>query len=114
VLKKIDFNSSKVLSWSSKYQLFFSLQRHHKRHHFPNSSTLRVAGGPPTSKQIDYSSRHNPRQPKLFEENVPNGTLILKIKKKMVHKLPILFAYNTPINHNAVQLSLIVYGKDLP
>jgi hypothetical protein len=50
----------------------------------------------------------------LFEENVPNGTLILKIKKKMVHKLPILFAYNTPINHNAVQLSLIVYGKDLP
>jgi len=33
---------------------------------------MSVASSPPTSIQINYSSRHNPRQPKSHEENIPN------------------------------------------
>jgi hypothetical protein len=73
----------------------------------PNNCT------PPTRKQINYTSRYNPRQPETFEENIPNGTSNLPMKK-MVHRLPILFAHNTPINHNDVPLLEIVCGKDLP
>jgi hypothetical protein len=83
-------------------------------HHLLNNNTLSVACSPPTSKQIDYPSRHNPRQPESIEENIPYGTSNLTMKEKMVHRLSILFAHNTPINHDDVLLLKIVYGKDLP
>jgi hypothetical protein len=54
----------------------------------------------PTRKQINYSSRHNPRQPKSIEEGIPNGTSNLTMKKKIVHRLSILFVHIKPINHN--------------
>jgi hypothetical protein len=85
-----------------------------QRHHFTNNGNPIVVGSPPTSQPINYSSRHNSRQPESFEEDIPNGTSNLTIKKKMVHRIPILFAHNTPINHNSVPLPKIVYGKDLP
>jgi hypothetical protein len=37
-----------------------------RKHHLPNSSTPSVAYNSPTSKQIDYPFRHNPRQLKLI------------------------------------------------
>jgi hypothetical protein len=62
--------------------------------------------------QDDYSFRHNSRQPKSTEENIPNGTSNLTIKKKIVHKLLICFAHTTPINHNDAPLLEVVHGKD--
>jgi hypothetical protein len=82
--------------------------------HLPYNSTSSTAGIPPTSKQIDYSCRHNPKQHETFEKDILNGTSNLTMKKKMVHRLPIIFAHNTPINHNDVPLLEIVYSKDLP
>jgi hypothetical protein len=59
-------------------------------------------------------SRHNPRQPKSIEEDIPNGTSNLKMKKKMVNGISIPFAHNTPINYNDAPLPEIVHGKNLP
>jgi hypothetical protein len=56
-------------------------------------------------------SRHNPRQPKSIEENIPNGTSNLTMKK--VLRLPIPFAHTTPIKQNGAPLLKIVHGKDL-
>jgi hypothetical protein len=81
-------------------------------HHLPHSSSLNVVGGSPTSTKIDYSSRQNPRQPKLTEESIPNGTSNLTMKKT-VHKLSIPFAHKTPINHNDASLPKIIHVKDL-
>jgi hypothetical protein len=64
---------SKVLTQSSKLLLFFSL--HIKRH----------------EGTIDYSSRHDPRQPKSTEENIPNSTSNFTMKQKMVYRLFIPF-----------------------
>jgi hypothetical protein len=36
------------------------------------------------------------------------------MEKKMIHRLPILFAHTTSINHNDTPLSEIVQTKDLP
>jgi len=88
VLKKKDLISSKILSQSSKPLSFTSLQRHHKRHKSTifHTTALRVLlVVPPSSIQIDYSSRHYPRQLKSTEENIPNGTSNLTMKQKMVH-----------------------------
>jgi hypothetical protein len=43
-------------------------------YHLLNNNTLSVTCSPPTSKQIDYPPRHNPRQSELIEENIPYGT----------------------------------------
>jgi len=67
VLKNKDFISFKVFSKSSKLWSFISLHGHQKkaqRYHLPHNSTSSVANSLPTSIQIDYSSRHDPRQPK--------------------------------------------------
>jgi hypothetical protein len=45
-----------------------------------NNSTLSAAVNP-TSQQINYLSRHNPRQPESFEEGIPNSTSKLTSKK---------------------------------
>lgn len=77
-------------------------------HHLPNNRTPRAAGGLPTSKQIDYSSRHNQRQPETSDDDVPNGTNNLKMKKKVAHMLSILFEHNTSINYNDKSLVKIL------
>jgi len=107
VLKNRDLISSKVLSRSSKLLSFISLHRHHKRYHLPHNSTLSVASNLPKSIQIDYSSRHDPRQPKSTEVDILNGTSNLTI-----HRLPIPFKKTTAINHHDVPLLKIVYHKD--
>jgi hypothetical protein len=66
--------------------------------HHPNNGTPSAAGNPPTSKQINYSSRHNPRQPETFEEDIPISTSNLTMKKKVICRLSILFTHNTPIH----------------
>jgi len=112
MLKNKYLISSKVLSQSSKVLSFISLHKYHKRHHLPHNSTPSIVGNPPTSIQINYSSRHNPRQPKSTKENTANGISNLTMKK-MVHGLHILFTHATPINHNGVPLPEIVHGKIL-
>jgi hypothetical protein len=82
-------------------------------HHFPHSNTSSAANSPLISIQVDYSSRHNPRQPKLTDENTPHSTSNHTMKKKAVHRLPIPFAYTTPINHNDAPLPKIVRSKNL-
>jgi hypothetical protein len=68
-----------------------------------------------SSKVLLQSLRHLlSRHLKTFEENIPNGTSNLTMKKEMVHRLSILFVHNMPINYNNMLLSKIVYGKDLP
>jgi hypothetical protein len=46
---------------------------------------------PPVHQQAYKSTIHldDPRQPKLNEENIPNGTSNLTMKQKMVHRLHI-------------------------
>jgi hypothetical protein len=115
VFKNKDLISFKVLSQSSKLQSFISLHRHHKMHKgtiFHTTATLTNTGSPPKCTKAP-SSRHNPRQPNSKEENIPNGTSNLKMKKKMIHGFPIPFAHTTPINHNDAPLPEIVHGKDL-
>jgi hypothetical protein len=68
---------------------------------------------PPTSTQVDYSSRKNPRKTKLTEENISNNTSNFTMKKNMVNELPIPFTHTTPINQNGMPLPKIVYAKDL-
>jgi hypothetical protein len=40
-------------------------------------------------------SRYNPRQTKSFEEDIPNGTSNLTMKKKVVHELPPFLSHIT-------------------
>jgi hypothetical protein len=49
------------------------------------NNTPSVASSPPTSIQIDYSSKHDPKKPKPTKENIPNGSSNLTMKQKMVH-----------------------------
>jgi hypothetical protein len=73
-------------------------------HLLPKDITSSIADNPPTSIQVNYLSRHNPRQLKLTKENVPhninNVTMKKKKKKKMIHKLSISFTHTTPIDYN--------------
>jgi hypothetical protein len=55
----------------------------HKGTIFHIVAHLSVVGSPLTSKQIDYLSRHNPKQPKLIEENILNGTSNFTMKKML-------------------------------
>jgi len=73
---------------------------------------MSVAGRPPTSIQINNSSRHKTRQLEMFED-IPNGTSNLTMKKKVICRLSILFAHNTQIHHDDIPLKEIVNGKDL-
>jgi hypothetical protein len=79
-------------------------------HHLPYNSTLRIARGPPTSIQIDYTSRHNPRQIKTAEKGNPNGINHATMKKKMVHELLISLTHATFVHHNDMLLLEVIYG----
>jgi hypothetical protein len=57
-------------------------------HHLPHNNTPKVASNPPTSIQIDYSSGHNPKQPKSTKKYIPNGIGNLTMENKIVHGLP--------------------------
>jgi hypothetical protein len=110
IKKKI---STQVFLQFSKLLSFIFFDKDHKRHkdNFPHNSTPSVANNPPISIQIDYSSRHNPRQPKSTKKNISNDTSNFTMKQKMIHEF--LFTHTTPINHNDVPLPEIVNGKDL-
>ena len=76
-------------SCSPQNTSFIFLQRHRKRHKhtiFHVAALQVLLEVPPTSKQINYLSRHSPRQLESFEEDISNGTTNLTIKKKVVHK----------------------------
>jgi hypothetical protein len=111
VLKNKDFIYSKVLSWCSKLLSFISFHKYHKRHEGTifHTVALQVLLG---SIQVNYSSKHNPRQLKLIDQNIPNGTSYLTMKKNMVHGLSIPSTHTTPINHNDALLLEIVHDKD--
>jgi hypothetical protein len=57
---------------------------------------------------------HNPKKTKAAKDGIPKNASGITMKKKMIHRLPILFAHTTSINHNDPPLSEIVQSKDLP
>jgi hypothetical protein len=64
--------------------------------------------------KVHAIKENHPRYPKLTEENIPNSTSNLTVKKNMVHRLPFLFTHTTPatpIDHNSMPLSEIIHGK---
>ena len=82
-----------------------------RTHHLLHSSTPSASGSPPTSIQVDHLSRHNTRQSKMNEENIPNDTSNFTMKK-MALKLPIPSTHTTFVNHNDMLLLEIVHSKD--
>jgi len=57
------------------------------RRHFPNYSAPWPSRGPPTSKQVDNLSVHDPRHPETIEERTPQSRSHIAVKKEMIHWL---------------------------
>jgi hypothetical protein len=81
-----------------------------RRYHLSHSSIASVANSPLTSIQVDYSSKHIPRQPKPTKENIPQRTSNLRIKKKMIHRLPFILHIqhlSNTMTHRCQRLSMV-------
>jgi hypothetical protein len=83
------------------------------RHYLPNRSTHRPSRLPPTSKQVNNSSRHNPRHTKTIKNISPQSVSHITVKKKMVHIFPISLAKATFVHNDDMPLHEIVHSKDL-
>jgi hypothetical protein len=83
------------------------------RNHFPNHCTPQATTCPPAGEQLPNQGRHNPTQPKLAKDSVPQGIRHSTMKKKMIHQLPILLAKPTSIDHYHTSPAKIVNGGDL-
>jgi hypothetical protein len=81
--------------------------------HFPHLSTTRPTQGPPGSKQIENTSRHNSEHPKAIEKSIPHSRSHIAVEKKMVHRLLSFLTYATSVDHDNVALPEIVQGEDL-
>jgi hypothetical protein len=55
-------------------------------HHLPNHNTHRPSRLPPASKQVDNSSRHNPRHTKTSKNVIPQSGSHITVKMKVVHR----------------------------
>jgi hypothetical protein len=82
--------------------------------HLPHNRTLRATTPPPASEKINHPTRHNPRKTEAAKDGIPKNASGITTEKKIIHRLPILFAHITSINHNDLPLSEIVQCKDLP
>jgi hypothetical protein len=74
VKQKNDSSFANIVSWCSKPLSFLSLQRHHKKQEgtiFNTTALLSSTTSLPTSKQVGYSTRHHPRQPKTTKKGIP-------------------------------------------
>jgi hypothetical protein len=83
-----------------------------RRHHFSYHSTPRPAIGPPTIKQINNTSRHNPGDSKTTKKSTPSGGSHITMEK-VIHQLPIPLAHVTSVPHDDVPPSEIIQGEDL-
>jgi hypothetical protein len=83
------------------------------RYHLPNRSTPRPFRCPPTSKQVNGSPRHNPRQTKMHKESTLQSVSHIAVKKKMILRFPISLAHATSIHQNNMPLPEIIHCKDL-
>jgi hypothetical protein len=103
------------LSKSSKHLRFLSpnTPKDANRHHLPNRSTPRPSRFPPTSKQVNNSSRHNPRHTKTIKNFSPQSVSHITVKKKMIYRFPISLAQATSVHNDDMPLPEIVHSKDL-
>lgn len=104
------------LSKSSKHLRFLSFQRHKKNansHHLPNRGTPRPSKLLPTGKQVENSSRHDPRHTKSSKRGIPRSGSHITMKKKVVHWFPISPAQATSVHNDDMPLPEIIYSKDL-
>jgi len=53
-----------------------------RRHHLPHNSTLSATNRPPTSKQVDHSSRHNLSCPKQLKKIFHKAQAISQWRRK--------------------------------
>jgi hypothetical protein len=74
-------------------------------HHLPNRSTSRPSRLPPTSKQVDNSSRHNPRHTKTSKNVIPQSVSHITVKKKVVHRFLITLAQATSVHNDFFLIS---------
>jgi hypothetical protein len=81
-------------------------------HHFPHRSTPKPSNGPPTRKQVDNPSRHNPRHPEEVKENTPQSRSHVTMKKKMVHIFSISLTHATSIYNNNTPFPEIIQSKN--
>jgi hypothetical protein len=61
-----------------------------KRHHLPHNNTLSFTSNLLTSKQVNYSVRHNPRQPKATKKNFHKAQAIAQWRRIWSTDSPIL------------------------
>jgi predicted component of type VI protein secretion system len=81
-------------------------------HHFPHRSTPMPSSEPPTRKQVDNPSRHNPRHPQTAKENTPQSRNHITMKKKMVHKLSISLTHAASIYNKNMSFPEIIQSKN--
>jgi len=107
--------SSMKLSTSSKHLRFLSFHtpKNAYWHHLPNLSTPRPSIFSPIGKQVDNSSRHNPRQIKLSEERITQNGSHVPVKKKVVHWFHISLAQVASIHYDIMPLPKIIHDKDI-
>jgi len=83
------------------------------RCHFPNNSTPRSARWPPTCKQVNNPSRHNPRHTKTAKERIPHNRSHVAVEKEMIYSFLGLLTHATTVDHNNMPFPKVVLGEDL-
>jgi hypothetical protein len=64
----------------------------------------------PTSKQVDNSSRHNPKHTKTNKNVIPQNRSHITVRKEMIHRFPISLAQATSVHkHVGVFWGLLKY-----
>jgi hypothetical protein len=81
--------------------------------YFPNRNAPWPSRLPPTSKQVDNLSGHNPRHPGTTEERTPQSRSHIAVENKMIHELLNLFIHIPSVYHDNMPLPKIVQGKNL-
>jgi len=98
----------KYLPWNSP-----NTPKDANRHHLPNCDIHRPFRLPPTSKQVNNSSQHNPRHTKTIKNISPQNVSYITVKKKTIHRFLISLANATSVHNDDMPLPEIVHSKDL-
>jgi hypothetical protein len=112
-LKYLPLSTPFQILETSKISFFPNTPKDANRHHLPNRSTPRPSRFPPTSKQVNNSSRHNPRHTKTIKNFSPQSVSHITVKKKMIYRFPSSLAQATSVHNDDMPLPEIVHSKDL-
>jgi len=100
---KYEKTKLKYLSWTSPspWNTYYC---------FPSKHTKKGKLAP-TSKQVDNSSRHNPRHTKTSKESIPQNGSHITMKKKVIHWFFISLAQAASVHYNNMHLLEIIHNQ---